>query len=310
MQGVVVVVGMVAGRRHNDGAAFARELDGVLQGWVVSVGAPARVDHLRPLGHGVRDGAHGVGGHDVALGRDDLQREDVRVPVDPRDAHSVVASRRDDARDVGAVADRVHRIVGTGEEVPTRQVVDQPVAVVVETVLPGAAEEIAGVDVAVPVLVRDEIGVVRAARAVQHHVAIGVERVEVVEVDEAVLVGVDDLGTYGRWDLALVDGHGQVEVGVGVVDAGVQNRDQGRGGSGRQIPGRGGVDVDSGIVVQGPLVYELGIVGDQLGKLHPFVLLSVAHLREVLQQLHGAREVGSGSQDHLRNPAVEPALGD
>src|SRR5262249_30169263 len=150
----------------------------------------------------------------------------------------------DGARGVGAVAVAVERVVVVVVEVPADDVIDVAVldrvgaAVAVGAVGPAAGavgvvggEQVAGVDDPVVVEVGD------LAHALVDRV------VEVAEGDQAVAVDVDEVGAAGGGDLLLVDPDVLVEVGVGVVDAGVDvghdHRVAARGGG----PGLGRLDL-------------------------------------------------------------------
>jgi hypothetical protein len=68
------------------------------------------------------------------VGAEDLDRHDARPPGQAGDAHAVVAARRDDARDVRAVAVVVGGIAVAVDEVGPVDVVDDAVGVVVDAV--------------------------------------------------------------------------------------------------------------------------------------------------------------------------------
>src|SRR5205823_4811647 len=110
--------------------------------------------------------------------------------------------------------------------------------------------------------------------------AVGVERVEVVEVDDPVAVGVDQLGRGGRQaadlvggdrrheaggDLAVVQVDVQVEVGVVEVGAGVDVGDDDLGRAGGGIPGRRRVDAVGAVEPPEVAGDELRVVGGQVG---------------------------------------------
>ena len=112
--------------------------------------------------------------------------------------------------------------------------------------------------------------------------------------------------------LAGVDPHVGREVGVRVVDAGVDHRDRHTGAAGRDVPRLGGVDV--GVrrareavdrlagVVQAPEVRERRVVRRRFG-VHDEVRLRVADAR-ILAQLRQGRLDGIGA--HMSERAVDP----
>ena len=109
----------------------------------------------------------------------------------------------------------------------------------------------------------DGAGHVRAVAVVVHRVAVVVDEVVAVDVvDEAVAVVVDAVAG----DLAGVGPDVGGQVGVGVIDAGVDDGDDDAAAAGGDVPGFRGVDVGVGRaaglagVVQAPEGTELRVV--------------------------------------------------
>ena len=110
----------------------------------------------------------------------------------------------------------VERIVVTVDEVPADQVVAIPVAILIGAVLPTAiVQQIAGVDTAILVHIRD----VRAVR----------RSVQVTEGDQPIRIDVSEAVTEREGDLALIEPDVQVEIDVGVVDARIDDTNDGLG---------------------------------------------------------------------------------
>ena len=172
------------------------------------------------------------------LALEELERHDLHVPVHSRDADAVVADRPDRAGDVRAVAVVVHAGCCRRRRNPSRAVVDEAVAVVVDAVggefFAGVRPDVGGqvgVDVVdarvdhrdddaalprgdVPSFGRIDIGVRRAARLA------GI--VQVPERAEARVVGKGRLGA-------------QQVVGLGIFDE--RTGPQGREGRGNRKAG-------------------------------------------------------------------------
>src|SRR5262249_40877472 len=109
------------------------------------------------------------------------------------------------------------------------------VAVVADAVGPAARgsllEDVASVDVAVGVEVRD------LACALVDGI------IKVPEGDHAVAIDVGESALDGGGNFALVDPDVLVQVGVSVIDAGVNDGNDVLEAAGRSVPGFGGVDV-------------------------------------------------------------------
>ncbi|MOA16405.1 hypothetical protein D3C78_1366180 [compost metagenome] len=111
---------------------------------------------------------------------------------------------------MGAVAVVVEGVVVVVDEVPPNDVVYVTVAAIVYAVFPALiVEQIASIDPSIPIEVGDAAGVLRI--------------VEVVEGEQPILVHINQSGAQLRGNLVLVDPHVQVEVGVGIVDPGVDD---------------------------------------------------------------------------------------
>ena len=134
-----VVVGAVVAGRHDEEHVRGR-CDGVVLGARVAVAAERGVDHTRSAARGVRVGGDDVRHVAAAVVAEHAQGHDGRVPSDARHPGAVVAPRSDRARDVRAVPVAVLGLRIAVDEVPAVDVVDPPVAVVIEAVrlAPGA----------------------------------------------------------------------------------------------------------------------------------------------------------------------------
>src|SRR5262249_5342954 len=151
-------------------------------------------------------------------------------------------------------------VVVVGDVVPAEEgvvgvdVVSLAVVAAVPAALGHGAQQVAGVNAAVAVIV-------------PHLARVG-RRVPVVEVDQAVAVRIADrgledgrvvaagrarLGEPLRRDGGLVDPDVEVQVGVVVVDAGVGVGDDDLGGAGREVPRGRHVDAVGGVGAEVPL---------------------------------------------------------
>jgi len=128
----------------------------------------------------------------------------------------------------------------------------------------------------------------------------GVDAVDVIDVAVAVIVD-----AVAR-DLARIPPHVGGQVGMGGVDARVDDRHQHRGGPQAQVPGLGGLDVGAGdgahiltCVPECPLTPEVRLFGDDVLELHFVVGFGVDHLLQAIQGLDGVGDavLGVDSQD-------------
>ena len=243
----VIVRGVVAGRRDEDRAKRAGIRDGVGRGLIGVAGdgpaAPARVDHLRPALGGVADRLHGGGVRAVAGVVEELHRKDRRAPDHPGHADPVVRLGADDPGDERAVVEVIHRVIRIRHEVPANQVGGVAVVVLVHPVVPDRVlQEVAAINIAVVVKVVSGPGVDPRAGRVEDRLAVGIERVEVVKVENLVAVRVHQLGLDRGGNLSLVQRDVQVEVGVGVIHPGIGDGLDDVRAAGRHVPGPSGVD--------------------------------------------------------------------
>ena len=164
-----------------------------------------------------------------SAGAEEFQRDDLDRPVDPGDADPVAAHRADRAADMGAVAVVVIGIVVVVDEIPADQVVDEAIRVVVDPVFPAAVgQQVARVDETVCV-------------AIPHPVRVG-GVVQVAQGDQPVGVDVGQADPQGIGDFPLVQPDIGEQVGVRVVDPGVDDPDDGRGRAGETVrPGLSGL---------------------------------------------------------------------
>ena len=239
--GEVVVA---AGDRRHDVEARGRDVDG---GGAVAGGPPAGLDHALVAVVRRHDGDHvravvvaGVVGRHVVVaaavagrgdeedvgrvGRHDgVQQGLAEAAAAPRVAHDVDAHHR---RVLDARHGVVRRARAAGREELQAHDLDVPVhARHADAVVADAA---------------DGAGAVRAVVVVVHGVVVVVREVPAVDVvDEAVGVIVDAVAG----DLARVRPGVGRQVGVRVVDAGVDDRDDHAGGTGEDVPRLDGVDV-------------------------------------------------------------------
>src|SRR5262249_9249082 len=114
-------------------------------------------------------------------------------PIYPCDSDPIVASGRDDARHMGAVPMSIHRVVVIGQAVPAGKVILVSVTIVINPVTPRRNPQIARVDVTVSVLVSDKVLIELFTACIENDIAIRVKGVEIVEIDDTVRVGIDDL---------------------------------------------------------------------------------------------------------------------
>ncbi len=137
---VVVIDRFVARGRDEQHALVAARPDGVVERLAVRPASPTVVGHadvdpiLGSHHRRVIEGLDRGAGEAVSFGVEELQGHDRGVPVDAGDSVTVVAHGGDRAGDVRPVAVVVHGIAVAVDEVVPVDVVDQPVAVVVDAV--------------------------------------------------------------------------------------------------------------------------------------------------------------------------------
>ena len=171
--------------------------------------------------------------------------------------------------------------------------------------VPGRADELAGDQADVPAHTRDAdtvvadradgAGAMGAVAVVVHGIVVPVVEIVAVEVvDIAVAVVIHAVAG----DLAGIDPHVGGEVGVGVIDTGVDDHDQHAGIAGVVIPGLGGVDVVVGSLVETPQVAESGIVGGGGG------------IDDMVGGGHAVGTEGAGILDHGGGDGVGRGVGE
>jgi hypothetical protein len=133
-----------------------RVRDRVLERLEKLLSAPGVVRDDRAHAGCVENRPNRVVGRPLAVRGDELERHDLDVPVHARDADSVVSPGADRPRDVRPVTVVVGRVVVVVDEIPTMDVVDVAVAVVVDPVRGAARAGFAGVRPDV----RGEVGMV------------------------------------------------------------------------------------------------------------------------------------------------------
>ena len=149
----VVVGGVVSGRGYKQNTGVAAGLDGGVHGRAVSAASPTVVGHPHvdvvdgPHHRGVVDRPNRVGDVSPTAAGEELQPHDRPGPVHADHAGAVVAGAGDGPGNVSAVAVVVHRVAVVVDEVVSVDVVDEPVAVVVDSVsgnLAGVGPDVGG----------------------------------------------------------------------------------------------------------------------------------------------------------------------
>ena len=136
----VVVVRLVSRSGHEENPGPCAGVDCVTESRREPAAAPAIVGgddgdaEITPHPGGVVDGRDRGTGAATPRGVEKLQRHDGDLPIDPHHADAVVAHRADRARHVRAVTVVVHRVGIVVGKVPTQDVVNEAVAVVVDAV--------------------------------------------------------------------------------------------------------------------------------------------------------------------------------
>ena len=138
---VVVVLVVVPGRRCEQDARVVGVRDRLTQRLRVAAASPAVAHHLGAHQRGVLDGVDRVLERAAPARVQELDRHELHVPRHPGDPESVVAHRSHGPGGMGPVAVVVHRVAVVVREVPAVHVVDETVAVVVDTV----ARDLAGI---------------------------------------------------------------------------------------------------------------------------------------------------------------------
>ncbi len=136
----VGVVSAVAGGARHDGV---RRFDGVLKRLVVAASAPAAAYDLRALVGRVVESQNSIGGVS-SVGAEELENHDLDIPVDAGDTHGVVRESADGTGRVRSVLvievsiavtfTRIPYGIVAIEPVPSPDVIDVPVSVVIDAV--------------------------------------------------------------------------------------------------------------------------------------------------------------------------------
>ncbi len=171
----------------------------------------------------VIDGRNGSGNAARAFVGQELQCHQLDIPVHTGNADTVVAHGADGTGDMGAVAAAVQRIVVVGKEIPANQIINAAIAILIDAIFPAdIVQQIAGIDIAIAV----EIG---------NGMAVGA-MIEIAESDQAVAIGIDKAQILRNF--AGVEPNVQIKIGMGIIDAGIDDADHGFHGAG--VAGRPG----------------------------------------------------------------------
>ena len=131
--GDLVVPAIIPGRADEEVVRLRRGVDGVDQGLRVAAPTPGVGTDVGAHHHGVVYGADRIRGA-AAVGSQELQGHDLRLPRDPGHADGVAGLRTNGTGAVRTVAVRVHRISAVGVEIVSVDIVHVAVVVVVDAV--------------------------------------------------------------------------------------------------------------------------------------------------------------------------------
>ena len=222
----VGVAATVACGRDEQVSLALSYLDGVEQRGRVAAVVPTIVRYLDVVGQRQVEAVDELRHRAAAAVVEELDRDQLGVPVDAGDADAVVAYRPDRAGHMGAVAVAVQRVIVVGVAVPTDEIVDVAATVLRDAVGPPphssvvalgvldqGCQQVAPIDVALVVVVGD-LADTLIPRVIQ-----------ITHGDEAVVVIVHEVLQPGGGNLLLIDPNVQVEILVGIVDSGVEHGD-------------------------------------------------------------------------------------